>query len=99
MHALHIEDRLLSLNHEESSYVPPIVPLVYNDNIDTAVVQNILLIDNTVQEYQQFVDGCNVNTFPIVYDYHSDRNELKELLNRKFSNIQRIAFVFFIMRA
>jgi hypothetical protein len=71
-----------------------IVPLVYNDDVDTTVITNILLIDNTVQEYQQFVDGCNITTFPIVYDYHSDRNELKELLRRKFNNIQRIAFVF-----
>jgi hypothetical protein len=71
-----------------------IVPLVYNDNMDATVIKNVLLIDNTVQEYQQFVDGCNANTFPIVYDYHSDRNELKSLLARKFSSIQRIAFVF-----
>jgi ribosomal protein L13E len=71
-----------------------IVPLVYNDSIDTSVITNVLLIDNSVQEYQQFVDGCNTTTFPVVYDYHSDRSELKELLSRKFSNIQRIAFVF-----
>jgi hypothetical protein len=71
-----------------------IVPLVYNDNMDTSAMTNVLLIDNTLQEYQQFVEGCNANTFPIVYDYHSDRNELKELLARKFSSIQRIAFVF-----
>jgi hypothetical protein len=71
-----------------------IVPLVYSDTIDTSVITNVMLIDNSVQEYQQFVDGCNDHTFPIVYDYHSDRNELKELLMRKFSSIQRIVFVF-----
>jgi len=71
-----------------------VVPLVYNDNVDTSAMTNVLLIDDTVQEYQQFVDGCNATTFPIVYNYHSDRNELKELLARKFSNIERIAFVF-----
>jgi hypothetical protein len=82
---------LHELPHER---VFDIVPLVYNDNVDTSAMTNVLFIDNTVQEYQQFVEGCNANTFPIVYDYHSDRNELKELLARKFSSIQRIAFVF-----
>jgi len=71
-----------------------IVPLVYDDSLDTAAITNVLLIDDTVQEHQQFVSGCNATTFPIVYNYHSDRTELKSLLARKFSNIQRIAFVF-----
>ena len=71
-----------------------VIPLIYNDSLDTNSIQNILLIDSTVQEYREFVHGCNANTFPIVYDYHSDRNELKTILSKKFNNIQRIAFVF-----
>ena len=71
-----------------------ITPLVYNDSVDTTSIQNVILIDDAVQEHQQFIYGCNENTFPIVYNYHSDRNELNALLSRKFSNIQRIAFVF-----
>ena len=91
-----VESPYLDISSMQTSLsdVFDIVPLVYNDTIDTSVIINVLLIDNSVQEYQQFVDGCNITTFPIVYDYHSDRNELKELLARKFSNIQRIAFVF-----
>lgn len=71
-----------------------IVPLAFDDSVDTSSITNVLLIDDTVQEHQQFVQGCNANTFPIVYNYHSDRNELKELFIRKFSGIQRIGFVF-----
>jgi Domain of unknown function (DUF4347) len=78
-------------SHEETF---DIVPLVYDDSVDTNAITNILLIDDTVQEHQQFVSGCNATTFPIVYNYHSDRKELKALLARKFSTIQRIAFVF-----
>ena len=79
---------------QHSALVLDIIPLVYNDNTDTSDITNILLIDDTVQEYEQFVNGCNSTTFPIVYNYHSDRNELKELLTHKFNNINRIAFVF-----
>jgi hypothetical protein len=64
----HLPDQL------PNEHVFDIIPLVYNDNTDTSAITNVLLIDNTVQEYQQFVDGCNATTFPIVYDYHSDRN-------------------------
>jgi hypothetical protein len=71
-----------------------IVPVVFDDSADTSFITSVLLIDDDVHEHQQFVQGCNANTFPIVYNYHSDRNELKELLVRKFSAIQRIAFVF-----
>jgi hypothetical protein len=87
-----------SANGEPSSVPDPgvfdIVPLVFHDSVDTSAIQNVILIDDAVQEYQQFVDGCSATTFPIVYNYHSDRNELKALLVRKFSDIQRLAFVF-----
>ncbi len=52
------------------------------------------MIDDTIKDYDLFVKGSNLSTFPIVYNYHSDRNELKTLLLSKFNNIDRIAFVF-----
>jgi BspA type Leucine rich repeat region (6 copies)/Domain of unknown function (DUF4347)/Bacterial Ig-like domain (group 2) len=79
---------------QNGSIVSRSIPFAYNDSMDTKTIQNIILIDDTVQGYQKFVEGCNVNTFPIVYNYHSDRNELKKLLANKFSNIHRMAFVF-----
>ena len=89
-----LSEHLVQLHDDSSEETFDFVPLVYDDSLDTAAITNVLLIDDSVQEYQHFVDGCNANTFPIVYNYHSDRNELKSLLARKFSNIQRIAFVF-----
>jgi surface protein len=85
-----IDNAIIHKNNE----VFDIIPLRYNDSLDTTTIQNIVFIDDDVAEHQQFVDGCNVNTIPIVYNYCSDRNELKAMLSRKFSSIQRIAFVF-----
>ena len=68
-----------------------IVPLVYNPVEST--MNQVLLIDNTVKEYQLFVNGCNSSTLAIVYDYHSDMCELKQILSQ-FTSLDRIAFVF-----
>ena len=68
--------------------------LVYNNDTDTSNIQNILLIDNTVSAKHIFVDSANANTFPIVYSYSSEPNELLQLLQSKFTHINRVSFVF-----
>ena len=72
------------------------IPLIYNNDMDVTNINNILLIDSTVRENNIFIDSCNINTFPIVYNYYSNRTELKNLLLNKFSltQLSRIAFVF-----
>ena len=68
--------------------------LVYEKNADTSNIQNIMLIDATVSAKKLFVDSANTNTFPIIYSYSSDPNELIELLQSKFTHINRVSFVF-----
>ena len=68
--------------------------LIYNSNIDTTSVKNVVLIHNQVADYMTFVNGCNSNSFPIVYDFSSEKTELLQLLKEKFTSIQRVAFVF-----
>ena len=69
-------------------------PLVYDNDTDTSNIQNIMLIDATISSRQIFVDSANTNTFPIIYSYYSDSNELLELLQSKFTHINRVSFVF-----
>ena len=71
-------------------------PLVFNSNTDTNTnaISNILLIDSNVMESQIFYDSANEQTFPIIYSYESSRDELLQLLQNKFTSIERISFVF-----
>jgi hypothetical protein len=70
-------------------------PLIFNDNIYTSNVKNLLLIDSIVSESQLFFDSSNTNTFPIIYSNNSNRDDFIKLLEDKFSNgLERIAFVF-----
>ena len=71
---------------------PVITPLVFSDTLDTK--KHVLLIDSSISNKQIFYDNVNSDTFPIIYDYNSDKNELLLLLKQKFSSIQRISFVF-----
>ena len=64
--------------------------LVYDDTIDTSTIQNILLIDSNITNFQQY---ANVNTFPIIYNRMSTREQMLEVLSSKFQNISRIAVV------
>ena len=68
--------------------------LVYDNDTDTSNIKNIMLIDAAVSTKQIFVDSANTNTFPIIYSYSSDPNELLELLQSKFTHINRVSFVF-----
>ena len=69
-------------------------PLVFNSNADTNTISNIILIDSNLIESQIFYDSANKRTFPIIYSYESDRDELFGLLQNKFASIERISFVF-----
>jgi len=68
----------------------PIVSFIYDDSIDTSSIQNVLLIDSSVKEFQQY---ANANTFPIVYTRSCTREQLLTILSSKFNNISRIAIV------
>ena len=74
----------------------PATPLVFNDSIDTTNMTNVVLIDSTLVDKQQFYDSANANTFPIIYDYNSKTDDLLALFRQKFpaSSIQRISLVF-----
>ena len=56
--------------------------------------KNILLIDNSVIDYQIFVESVNENTLPIVYSYKDTRNDLLNILKNYFHKINRIGIVF-----
>ena len=73
----------------------PLIPLIYNDSMDTSIIQNIMLIDSEMGDSQSFYDNVNSNTFPILYSYHSSKEDLYNVLKQKFSSsIQRISLVF-----
>ena len=69
-------------------------PFVFKSDLDTNSISNIMLIDSNVLESQIFYDSANVNTFPIIYSYDSGRDELLQLLQNKFTSLERISFVF-----
>ena len=70
-------------------------PLIFNNDVSTSNVKNLLLIDSIVAESQLFFDSSNQNTFSVIYSNNSNRNDFIQLLENKFSNgLERIAFVF-----
>ena len=62
---------------------------ILDDNL-TTVFQNVLFIDSAVEDFQQY---ANANTFPIVYNRMSSREQILEILTKKFQHISRIALV------
>lgn len=66
------------------------VSLIYEPNY---ACTNILLIDDSVQDYQTIVDSVNSNTMAIIYSYLSTKEDLSNVLSN-FTNISRVAFVF-----
>ena len=73
---------------------PVVVPLVFNADLNTEHVSNILLIDSNMSESQLFYDSANASTFPIIYSNGSNKSELLQLLKDKFTTVDRISFVF-----
>lgn len=85
----------MSLNDVSfNCYVPPVIPLIYNNMVDTSTITQLLLIDSIVADAQLFFDSANLNTFPIIYSYSSTVDEFVKLLNDNFTNLERICFVF-----
>jgi len=65
-------------------------PLVFDATLDTTNMHNLLLIDSTVPDFQQY---ANADTFAIIYDRTSSKEQLLEIVKSKFQNISRIAVV------
>jgi hypothetical protein len=53
---------------------------------------NVLLIDDSVRDYQVFVDSVNESTIPFVYGPMTTRKVFTQFLQDK--TIERIGFVF-----
>ena len=68
----------------------PSSKLVYDDVVDTSTINQVLFIDSNVQDFQNY---ANAETFPIIYDRMCTREQMLEVLNKKFASISRIAFV------
>ena len=68
----------------------PSSKLVYDDAVDTSTINQVLFIDSNVQDFQNY---ANANTFPIIYDRMCTREQMLEVLSKKFTSISRIAFV------
>ena len=76
-----------------SDYTNPsdvVTTLVYDDALDTTAVQNVILIDCRVSDFNSYSGS---NSFPIIYYPSCTREDMLALLQRKFSDISRIAFV------
>jgi hypothetical protein len=69
-----------------------IIPLSYNNDKDN--IKNIILIHDEVYNYNQFYESANIDSYPIIYNTNSSKEELTSLFRNKFINIERIAFVF-----
>ena len=69
-------------------------PLQFKNDISTSDVENIILIHDEVQDYNNFVINTNDKSFSIVYNLASTKEDLLKLLREKFTKIKRIAFIF-----
>ena len=78
----------------ELMVAPLPVELIYDSEMDTSAMKNVLLIHDGVADYNTFVTAANSDTFPIVYNNHSSKEAMLQLLKDKFVSISRIAFVF-----
>jgi len=67
-----------------------------NANITTNrnIYTNILLIHNSLKDFQIIYDSVNCSTYPIIYSNVSLKFELLAILQNNFINITRIGFVF-----
>ena len=80
-----MSDSVVNLN------ATPSTPLSYNGSVDTSSIENVMLLHSDVEELYTY---ANPNTFGIVYNTWSSRDELLALLRSKFSNIKRIGIAF-----
>jgi len=62
--------------------------------VNTSSYTNLLLIDQSVQDYQDFITYANPQTYTVAYSSNSSREELLALLKKNFTSFQRIGMVF-----
>jgi hypothetical protein len=62
--------------------------------VDYNIIKNILLIDNTVVQHEQFYNSVKSDTLGIIYNLNSTSSELVNFLKTNFTQIDRIGFVF-----
>jgi len=70
-----------------------VIPLIYSI-IENHEYDNVILIHDKINNPQQFALYSNSKSLSIIYNESSSNDELIELLNKYFTNIKRIAFVF-----
>ena len=80
----------LDYNFSRSQYTP----LIFGTNTNFQSIKTILLIDSLTSEANTFANSVNLTTLPIIYSTNSDKLELVNFLNKNFTNIERIGFVF-----
>jgi hypothetical protein len=61
---------------------------------DYNLIKNILLIDYTVVQSEQFFNSVNTDTLAIIYYSNSTSKELVNFLKTNFTQLSRIGFVF-----
>jgi hypothetical protein len=67
--------------------------IVYNVDTDFSKITNVLLVDNSVSNYNKFVENCNESTFSITFSQSTDKQEIVDLLASKLPSISRISIV------
>ena len=60
---------------------------------DYTLIDQILLIDSDVQNYEIFFDSVNSNTLPIIYSNKSDRNELISFIESNFLSLMMLTSI------
>ena len=72
------------------------VSLISSSEKDITKIENILFIHDEVQDYNKFKTYSNQNTFTIVYNNNSTKEELTEIFQDKLSeiSIKRLGLVF-----
>jgi len=72
-----------------------IYPFIYNNNLDISNMKNIVLIDDTVSNYNIFINGCNEESFPILYNNRSKKEDLINIFKLfQVNQLNRIVLVF-----
>ena len=84
------EDNFSEVSNIESNIV---IPLIYSI-IENHGYENIILIHDKINDSQQFALYANSKSVSIIYNSSSSNDELIVFLNKYFTNIKRIAFVF-----
>ena len=69
-------------------------PLIYLSGVDLSGYTNLLLIDKSVADYQDFITYANTQTFTVAYSVFSSREDLLALVSSGFRNLNRIGLIF-----